>query len=378
MKVRIGNKVRECRTVWLQGRTVKMIDQPLLPHAFRIANLRSHKETAGSISRMTVRGAPAIGATGAYGIAQATLEFRGRDMKKFRAHMKSAEKTLISTRPTAYDLFHGTKTVMDSIKHSKSVKEAQGTAVSTANSYADWSATNCRLIGEHGGKLIKKGWSILTHCNAGALACVDHGTALAPIRDAHKNRKKIHVFVDETRPRCQGARLTAWELAMEGIPHSLIADNAAGHYMQHGEIDMVIVGADRVAVNGDIANKIGTYEKAVVAKENGIPFYVAAPSSTIDFSCSSGASIPIEERSQDEVLYMFGKPDGPLSMGMLKVRIAPKETKARNPAFDVTPAKYIRGIITEKGVLRPSQIKKLIPAAPAAPSPDDSIAQIDL
>lgn len=280
-------------------------------------------------------------------------------MKKFRKHMNAAERLLASTRPTAYDLFHGINTVMNSIKRAKNMRWAQDNAVATANSYADWSATNCRLIGEHGGKLIKKGWNILTHCNAGALACVDHGTALAPIRDAHKNKKRIHVFVDETRPRCQGARLTAWELAMEGIPHSLIADNAAGHYMQRGEIDMVIVGADRVAANGDIANKIGTYEKAVVAKENGIPFYVAAPSSTIDFKCRDGMKIPIEERSEDEVLHMFGKPDGPFSLGNVKVRIAPKQTHARNPAFDVTPAKYIKGIITEKGIFRPSQIRKL-------------------
>ncbi len=359
MKVRTGRSVKDYRAVWLDGSTVKMINQPLLPHFFRIASFKNHKETAKSISTMVVRGAPAIGATGAFGIAQATLEFRGTDMKKFRKHMSAAEKTLASTRPTAYDLFHGIKTVMDSIKNAKSVSEAQNTATATANSYADWSATNCRLIGEHGGKLIKRGSGVLTHCNAGALACVDHGTALAPIRWAHENKKNIHVFVDETRPRCQGARLTAWEMVMEGIPHSLISDNAAGHYMQRGEIDIVIVGADRVAANGDIANKIGTYEKAVVAKENGIPFYIAAPSSTIDFKCKSGMKIPIEERSQDEVLYMFGKPDGPLAMNTARVRVAPKETKARNPAFDVTPAKYIKGIITEKGVLKPSQIKNL-------------------
>jgi len=359
MKVRTGNAVKDYRTVWLEGRIVRMINQPLLPHFFRIASFAGHRQTAEAIRTMVVRGAPAIGAAGAFGIAQASLEFRGTDMKKFRAHMKNAEKTLSSTRPTAYDLFHGIKTVMVSIKKSKNVRDAQRTAMATANSYADWSATNCRLIGEYGGRLIKSGLGILTHCNAGALACVDHGTALAPIRWAHAHKKKIHVFVDETRPRCQGARLTAWELAMEGIPHSLIADNAAGHYMQRGEIGMVIVGADRIAANGDIANKIGTYEKAVVAKEHGIPFYAAAPSSTIDFSCKSGKGIPIEERPEEEVLYVSGKPDGPLSLGMVKVRIAPKQTHARNPAFDVTPAKYITGIITEKGVFRPPEIRRL-------------------
>ncbi len=359
MKVRIGRGFKEYRTVWFDGHHVKMINQPMIPHAFRITSLRNHKETAKAISDMVVRGAPAIGATGAFGIAQATLEFRGTDMKKFRSHMKAAEKLLASTRPTAYDLFHGIKTVTDSIKNAKSVADARNTATATANSYADWSATNCRLIGNHGARLIRKGYGVLTHCNAGALACVDYGTALAPVREAHRQKKRIHVFVDETRPRCQGARLTAWEMAMEGIPHSLIADNAAGHYMQRGEIDIVMVGADRIAANGDIANKIGTYEKAVLAKENGIPFYVAAPSSTIDFKSKSGNNIPIEERSEDEVLYMFGKPDGPFTLGTQRVRIAPKETRARNPAFDVTPAKYIKGIITEKGVFKPSMIRKL-------------------
>lgn len=358
MRVKTGHCTKDYRTVWMEGRTVKMIDQPLLPHAFRIASFKNHMQTARSISTMIVRGAPAIGATGAYGTAQAALEFRGSCMKMFREHMKDAEKALASTRPTAYDLFHGIKTVMDGIKNAKSVEEAQRRAVEAAEYYAEWSAENCRKIGEYGGKLIKSNDGILTHCNAGALACVDYGTALAPIRDAHANGKKIHVFVDETRPRCQGARLTAWELAMEGIPHSLIADNAAGHFMQRGDIDMVIVGADRIAANGDVANKIGTYEKAVVAKDNGIPFYVAAPSSTFDFKCRSGKAIPIEERSGDEVLYMFGKPDG-IIFGSNRVRIAPKETNARNPAFDVTHAKYIKGIITEKGVFRPSQIRKL-------------------
>jgi translation initiation factor eIF-2B subunit alpha/methylthioribose-1-phosphate isomerase len=361
MKVKIGNKVEYYRTVWLEGGIVKMINQPLLPHGFSIFESKNHKQTAEAISTMIVRGAPAIGATGAFGMAQAALEFRGKDMGKFKKSVKEAEKTLASTRPTAYDLFHGIKTVLDGINTGRTVEEAKRYAVSAANQYAEWSANNSRLIGEFGEKLIMNGSGILTHCNAGALACVDYGTALSPIRFAHSSGKKIHVFVDETRPRCQGARLTAWELAMEGIPHHLIADNAAGHYMHQGEIDIVIVGADRVAANGDIANKIGTYEKAVLAKENGIPFYVAAPSSTIDFKCKSGASIPIELRSQDEVLFMFGQVPGLLGTtgGTQKVRIAPRETPAKNPAFDVTPAKYIAGIITEHGVIKPARIKML-------------------
>jgi methylthioribose-1-phosphate isomerase len=361
MKVNIGNKTGYFRTVWMEGGLVKMINQPKLPHSFEIVTLRNHRETADSISGMIVRGAPAIGATGAFGMAQAALEFGGKDLGDFRKHVRGAEKVLSSTRPTAYDLFHGIKTVMDGMKGARTAGEAKRYAVSAANQYAEWSANNCRLIGEFGERLIQDNSGILTHCNAGALACVDYGTALAPIRFANDAGKKIHVFVDETRPRCQGARLTAWELAMEGIPHHLIADNAAGHFMRMGEVDTVIVGADRVAANGDIANKIGTYEKAVIAKENGIPFYVAAPSSTIDFKCGSGKGIPIEERSQDEVLYMFGQVDGMVGMpgGLARVRIAPMETPARNPAFDVTPSKYIAGIITEHGIYKPGLIKNL-------------------
>ncbi len=354
MKVKIGNKVEYSRTVWLEGSVVKMINQPRLPHHFEIFESKDYEQTADAISTMIVRGAPAIGATGAFGMAQAAMSFKGNDLKGFRELMKKARETLLSTRPTAYDLFHAVDSVYSGAINVNNVEQAKRFALDDANQYAEWSVNNSRLIGEFGSKLIKNDSGILTHCNAGALACVDYGTALAPIRFANDAGKKIHVFVDETRPRCQGARLTAWELAMEGIPHHLIADNAAGYYMQKGEIDIVIVGADRVAANGDIANKIGTYEKAVLAKENGIPFYVAAPSSTIDFKCKSGDDIPIEERGQDEVLYMFGFSD---SGHFEKVRIAPKETPARNPAFDVTPAKYITGIITEHGVVKPKQIK---------------------
>jgi methylthioribose-1-phosphate isomerase len=360
MKVATGGRTADYRTVWLEGGTVKMIDQRMLPHFFRIAEMRDYRQTADAIKNMTVRGAPAIGATGAFGIAQAALQFRGSDIGKFREHMQAAEKLLSSTRPTAYDLFHAIGTVMASIRGAEDVALARDAALSAAKAYADESAERCRLIGLHGEKLIKAGYGVLTHCNAGALACVDYGTALAPIRAAHAKKKKFHVFVDETRPRLQGANLTAWEMAMEGIPHSLIADNAAGHFMQRGEVDIVIVGADRIAANGDVANKIGTYEKAVLAKENGIPFYVAAPGSTIDLKCSSGKAIPIEERGEDEVLYVWGRPDNPFYLSTERVRIAPKETHARNPSFDVTPAKYITGIITENGVVKPSRIRSFM------------------
>ena len=357
MKVVVAGKPREMRTLWLEGGVLRMINQAKLPHFFEIMSLPDYMQTAAAIRDMRVRGAPAIGAAGAFGMAQAALAFRGNDMAKFRERMKQAEKALSSTRPTAYDLFHAIRTVSDAMKDSVTAADAAKCAAAAAERYADWSAGNCRLIGEHGAKLIKDGYGILTHCNAGALACVDFGTALAPIRAAHAAGRKMTVFVDETRPRLQGAKLTAWELAMEGIAHRLIADNAAGHYMQRGEIDIVIVGADRVAANGDVANKIGTYEKAVVARENGIPFYVAAPSSTIDLKCRSGKMIPIEERPQDEVLYVTG-----LSAGFFgasgRVRIAPMETMALNPAFDVTPAKYVTGIITERGIFAPADVRK--------------------
>lgn len=356
MKVKVGSVAKNYHTVWIDGSVVKMINQPLLPHEFQIVELNSYKETARAIKNMTVRGAPAIGATGALGMAQAALSFFGKDIKGFRIHMQKAKETLTNTRPTAYDLFHAVDTVHSFISGVENVAVAKRAAVAQADQYIKWSVNNCAKIGHYGNKLIKNGYSVLTHCNAGALACVDYGTALSPIRAAHAMGKNIHVFVDETRPRCQGARLTAWEMANEGILHHLIADNAAGHFMQNGKINIVIVGADRVAANGDIANKIGTYEKAVLAKVNKIPFYVAAPSSTIDFECKSGKSIPIEKRSGSEVLKMFGlAPSGKVE----KISIAPGETPAYNPAFDVTPRKYITGIITERGVFKPSRLNKL-------------------
>ncbi len=347
----INNK--HYRTVWMEHDIVKMINQPLLPHSFEIYSAKDYQDVANAIKTMIVRGAGAIGATGAYGLAQAALQFKGKDQNEFKAHIEIALNLLQSTRPTAHDLSHGLAKVNKSIQHSKTIEEAKKNAAKTANDYADWSADNCKKIGEYGEKIIKNNSNILTHCNAGWLAFVDYGSALSPIYLANRKGKKVFVYVDETRPRCQGASLTAFELGEENIPHAIIADNAAGFYMKKGEIDLVITGADRIAANGDAANKIGTYEKAVLAKENNIPFYIAAPSSTIDLKCPSGDDIPIEERSQDEVLYVWGwsgkgKPE--------KVRIAPKHSTAKNPAFDVTPAKYIKGIITEKGIFEPDKI----------------------
>ncbi|MBI2558378.1 S-methyl-5-thioribose-1-phosphate isomerase [Candidatus Woesearchaeota archaeon] len=338
------------RTVWMQDNFVYLINQQLLPHKFEIYKSSNHLETADAIKTMIVRGAPAIGATGAFGMAQAALEFTGKDFENFKIHLRKAEQVLKSTRPTANDLSFGIDFVMRKTLDNFDADIAKKYSVGAANEYADWNADLCKSIGEHGNKLIGENHSILTHCNAGALACVDFGTALSPIRVAHYSKKNIFVYVDETRPRNQGASLTAWELSQENINHSIIADNAAGFFMKLGKIDIVIVGADRIAMNGDVANKIGTYEKAVLAKENNIPFYVAAPLSTFDINSKTGSDIPIEERHEDEILYMHGMDE---SGEVKKFRISPRESSAKNPAFDVTPAKYITGIITEKGVIKP-------------------------
>ncbi len=319
------------RTVWMENGVVKLINQPLLPHKFEIYECKNYKETAHAIKAMVTRGAGAIGATAAYGMAQAFLA--GEDINKAAEYIKSM-------RPTAQNLFYAVNKV--------SKASGKEEAAKIANEIADEDAAFCEKIGEHGEKLIKDNDKILTHCNAGWLAFVDWGSALSPIYKAKRNGKSVFVFVDETRPRCQGARLTAFELAGENIPHAIITDNASGHYMKNGEVDMVIVGSDRIAANGDVANKIGTYEKAVLAKENSIPFYVAAPTTTIDMNCEDGDKIPIEERSQDEVLMMFGLDEnGKIS----KIKISPEQSIAKNPAFDVTPARYVKGIITEKGII---------------------------
>ncbi|MAE43374.1 S-methyl-5-thioribose-1-phosphate isomerase [Candidatus Woesearchaeota archaeon] len=330
---------KDYRTVWMEDGIVKLINQPLLPHKFEIYDCKDYKITAEAIRDMVVRGAGAIGATAGYAMAQAFLA--GEDVGKAAEYIKSM-------RPTAQNLFYA----VDKVLKAKDKEEA----VKVAQEIADEDADFCERIGEHGENLIQDGFKILTHCNAGWLAFVDWGSALSPVYKAKRNGKNVFVFADETRPRCQGARLTAFELAQEGVPHAVIADNAAGYYMKKKEVDFVIVGSDRIAANGDVANKIGTYEKAVLAKENGIPFYVAAPTTTIDFECESGDKIPIEERDEGEVLCMFGKDNcGKVS----KIRIAPEESKAKNPAFDVTPAKYIAGIITEKGIFKPEEIKDI-------------------
>ena len=349
MKVKINNKIENYRTVWFEedSGVIKMIHQNKLPHKFEIIELKNHQKTAHAIKTMIVRGAPAIGVTAGFGIAQACIESPKTGFEKY---LITASELLKSTRPTAVDLFHVIDRILNKIKDSDAINDknkAAEVAVIESKKIAEENVEACKKIGEFGNALIKGGDRILTHCNAGALGCVDWGTALAPMRIAKYAGKEIFVFVDETRPRFQGAKLTAWELLNEEINHRIIADNAAGYFMQKKEVDWCIVGTDRVTARGDAANKIGTYEKAVCAYENNIPFYVAAPLSTIDFNIQNGSEIPIEERSEDEVLVINDK------------RIAPTGSHALNSAFDVTPAKYVTGIITEKGIFKPGEICKL-------------------
>jgi methylthioribose-1-phosphate isomerase len=353
MKVKVNEKQKNLRTVWMEDAIVCMIDQTKLPHVFEIYKSGSYRDTASAIKNMTVRGAPAIGATAAFGMAQAALEFGDGDFLRFMRHMNDAMRVFRETRPTAYDLFYSLDWMMTALKPATSVELARELLKGASKRYADESAEKCRRIGEMGEKLIKAGSKILTHCNAGALGCVDYGTALAPIRFAKYKGGEPFVFVDETRPRCQGSRLTAWELSQEDIGYSIIVDNAAGYFMEKGEIDLVIVGADRIARNGDVVNKIGTYEKAVLARENGIPFYVAAPMSTFDPRCKTGRGVKIEDRCGCEVLYMEGIDS---NKKFNRVRIAPDSAGAKNPAFDVTPARYVSKIITENGVYDPGDL----------------------
>jgi len=308
------------RALWFKDDVIIFIDQRKLPYKLEYFTAKTVKDCAFAIKDMVVRGAPAIGAAAAYGMVLGEKKID-----------KTAE-ILRKTRPTAYDLFYAIDYMMDKISNDDD-------ALSAANDYVEDIIDRCHRIGENGAVLIKNGMKILTHCNAGALATVDYGTALAPFRIAKEKGKKFFVYVDETRPRLQGL-LTDWELEQEGIDHAVIADNAAGHFMKNGEIDMVITGADRIAKNGDFANKIGTYEKAVLAKENNIPFYVAAPVSTFDKNIKEGDEIVIEERGRNELSVINGK------------IVMPDYTKVRNPAFDVTPHKYVTGYITEEGIIK--------------------------
>jgi len=340
---------RHYRAIWMEGSTVCMIEQNKLPFEFEIHYCKTTDETCHAIKTMITRGAGSIGAAGGYAMLQTIYSCSENNLIP---ELEKAKAKTDATRPTAVNLSYATKRVLDAAKISKEF------AISEAFAVADECVEHSRLIGEYGNTLIEDGFGIETHCNAGWLALVDYGSALAPVYTAHDCGKKIFVYVDETRPRSQGARLTAWELNQHGVPHAIIPDNAGAHYMAAGHINIVITGADRIAANGDTANKIGTLEKAIAAKYYGIPFYIAAPTSTIDINTASGKSIPIEERSADEVLYYSGK----LKNGKIEeMRIASPGSGALNPAFDVTPASLISGIITEKGIIKADKesIKKL-------------------
>ena len=315
--------------MWLEGDSVRLVDQRLLPNELKILDLRDVEDVARAIETMAVRGAPAIGAAAAYGLALAEIE--GTDLRR-------AADRLRRTRPTGQDLFAAIDRVMRAVADGGSAREA-------AEALAREDEERCLAIGRHGKRLIKEGMRILTHCNAGALATVDVGTVMAPLRAARDAGRHFFVYASETRPRLQGSRLTAWELGQEGIDHAVVVDGAAGLLLQRGEVDLVLVGADRIAANGDTANKIGTYPKAVIAKAHRVPFYVAAPMTTVDFGARNGRAIPIEERPEDEVLEIAG------------VRVAPKGTRARNFAFDVTPARYITGFITDLGILKAADLR---------------------
>ena len=345
---------KQYRTVWMEGSTVCLIEQNLLPFEFKIFRAETYRDTCRAISTMIVRGAGAIGATAGYAMAQAFVEAEQKHSSD-PGFIENARQQIESTRPTAQNLFYAVERVYQAGLLSTGLFSVRQ-AVYEARLIADEDAAACRKIGELGNELISDGCNIETHCNAGWLAFVDYGSALSPVYAAHRSGKRVMVYADETRPRGQGARLTAWELKNENVPHVIIPDNAGAHLMSQGKIDMMIVGSDRIAANGDVANKIGTLEKAIAAQHYGIPFYVAAPVSTIDFNCASGADIPIEQRHQQEVLYQSGpNADGK----MQNVLIGSPGSSALNPAFDVTPAKMVSAIITDKGIFKPQDLAVL-------------------
>ena len=356
MNVTVGKRTGHFRTVAFDStkNSVLLIEQRLLPHEFKIIATRDFRETARAITDMVVRGAGAIGATAAYGLAQGALAFRGSNLEKFSTQVEKVYQTLAAARPTAVDPVNAMNDVRHAMSSGETVAEKQSLALAAAEEFANEDARHCEEIGRHGAGLIRNGIKILTHCNAGWLAFVDIGTATAPMYAAQAQGKKFHVFCDETRPRSQGATLTAWELAQQKISHQIIADNAAGHLMQRGEINLVIVGSDRaLGRTGEVTNKIGTYTKAVLAARHKIPFYVAIPLSTIDWNLKRGFDIPIEERHEHEVLGAWGiTKSGPRE----DIRGANPTSGARNPGFDVTPAELITGIITPAGIFKPKEL----------------------
>jgi methylthioribose-1-phosphate isomerase len=365
--VKVGGK--HFRTIWRKPddkRVVQLIDQRFLPHDFVIEEVRSVEQMATAIREMHVRGAGLIGASAGYGMYLAALEAARRD--SFDDYMTGAAAQLMATRPTAVNLSCAIERQLQNIAAGKTADEKVALALRAADSIADEDAEHCRMIGQHGLALIQqiaetkgnKTVNVLTHCNAGWLAFVDYGSATAPIYAGHETGLPLHVWVTETRPRNQGSKLTAWELGQHGVPHTVIADSAAGHLMQRSEVDLVIVGTDRTTYTGDVANKIGTYLKALAAKANDVPFYVALPSSSIDWKMRDGLKeIPIEERGAEEVKCVEGWVEG----RQVEVRVAPEESPAANYSFDVTPRRLITALITERGVCEANEksIRALFP-----------------
>jgi methylthioribose-1-phosphate isomerase len=357
------------KTIWINKenqKVIKIIDQRFLPHKFIIENLTSLNDAYNAIKDMHVRGAGLIGATAGYGMYLAALEAHNKN--SFDDHINESAKFLKSARPTAVNLEYAVERQLKAVFNGKSINEKINIAKETANKIADEDAEYCKKIGINGVKIIEeisrkkngKTVNILTHCNAGWLAFVDYGSATAPIYEAYERGIDLHVWVDETRPRNQGASLTAWEMLNHGVAHTIIADNVGGHLMQHGLVDVVITGTDRTTRSGDVANKIGTYLKAVAAADNKIPFYVALPSSTFDWNIDNGIkNIPIEQRDPEEVKYIQGLYNGEI----IKVLLTPFDSPAANYSFDVTPARLITGLITERGICNAEKedILKLFP-----------------
>lgn len=330
------------KSIAWDGHELRLLDQTKLPGEISVVACKDYQMVADAIRTMKVRGAPAIGATAAYGVVLGAMALANRSREEFLSGLNRVTEELAGTRPTAVNLFWAIRRMKQVVEkwQDAPVPKIVEALAAEADAIAREDVETCQRIGEYGASLFASGWGILTHCNTGALATVDYGTALGVIRSAWAQGKDIHVYADETRPFLQGARLTAWELVQDGIPTTLITDNMAGWLMKQGRIQAAIVGADRIAANGDTANKIGTYSVAVLCREHNIPFYVAAPLSTIDRSIRSGDEIPIEERSAEEVTHILGH------------RIAPEGVQVLNPAFDVTPAEYITAIITEVGIAR--------------------------
>jgi len=358
---------KQYQTIWLKEgnpEVVQVIDQRKLPFQFEIFELKTVEDAFFSIKEMVVRGAPLIGVTAAYGVYLAVLNFDGGDFKKY---ISEKAEYLKSSRPTAVNLAFAVDEMIEFVFSNKSEPELVQKVLQKANVLKEKETEFSNKIGEFGLEIIEKIYlqkkqnvNILTHCNAGWLACIDWGTATAPIYKAHQKGIPVHVWVDETRPRNQGARLTAFELGEEGVPHTVIPDNTGGHLMQHGMVDLVIVGSDRTTATGDVANKIGTYLKALAAKDNNVPFFVALPSSTFDFSLEDGLKeIRIEQRDATEVSEI----EGWTKNGLQTVRLIPEKSKAANYGFDVTPARLVTGLITERGICKADResILKLFP-----------------